>query len=181
MKKNVNSLALRIAQIQEEHSPEEIADAIALLNRYGTISELLNFLATSVSNERKKKIRKQSTSTPKTKSIEQVTSNAVRKLENSDPIKYQILLEFDKVVRSGKVLQTNEALRRFGERLSKEFRSRNNRKDNISTLMTLLSQMPESDLNYWLKQVYENSPAQQSNEYQKLATFLIRGKDTSTK
>jgi hypothetical protein len=176
MKKTTHSLALRIAQILEEHTAAEVSEAIAILKRCGTKSELLAYLAAATRKESSQETKKASGSGGTSKPIDQVTSKVVRDLEKSDPAKHQLLSELDKLVRQGRVLETNEALRRFGETVSKNFRPKTNRKDNISALMAILAPLPEIDLEQLIKDVLDNSPKRQSDEYQKLASFLIRGR-----
>lgn len=176
MKKTTHSLALRIAQILAEHTAAEVSGAIEILKRYGTTSELLTYLATTTRKERPQATKKVSDSGGKSKPIDQITSKVVRGLEKTDPAKHQILSEFDRLVRQGKVLETNEDLRRFGETISKDFRPRTARKDNISALMSVLAPLPVTDLELLIKPVLDSSPKQKSNEYQNLAEFLIHGK-----
>ena len=175
MNNNPNSLALRIAQILEEHTAEEVDDAIAILKRCGTTSKLLAYLAAATQTTRPRKRNNPPNASSKPKPLDQVTSKAVRDLEKRDPGKYQLLLEFDKLVRQAKVLETNDALRRFGEGISKDFRARTARKDNISALMTTLAQLSKEDLKQSIERALENSASSKSGEYQRLARFLIRG------
>ena len=104
MRKSTRSLALRIAQILEEHSSDEIADAIGILEKYGYNSDLLRYLAATSGSDRIAKPEKAFRSTSASKPIYQTTSKAVLDLERSDPQKHRILLEFDKLVREGRVL-----------------------------------------------------------------------------
>lgn len=175
MTKNSNALALRIAQILEEHTAKEIDEAISMLRKCGTTSELLTYLAGATNPSRSSGRRKASTVGKKSKPLDQVTSKAVRDLEKSDPEKHQLLLEFDSLLRQGRVLETNDAVRRFGEFVSKDFRSRTARKDNISALMTALARLDEDELRKSLNQALENRAAHKSDEYQRLARFLMRG------
>lgn len=173
MKKNANALALHIAQILEEHSAAEISEAISILRRGQTTSELLTYLAaatkpaSSMSREKDSAVKKRS------KPLDQVISKAVRDLEKSDPVKHRRLLEFDNLLRQGRVLETNASVRRFGELVSKDFRSRTSRKDNISALMSALVRLEEDELNKALDQAMESSSVNKSNEYQRLAQYLM--------
>lgn len=176
MKKTARSLALHIAQILEEHTDTEISEAIGILRRYGSTSELFTYMATSTREESFQAAKKFSNNGRASKPLDQITSKVVRDIEKSDPTKYRLLSEFDKLVRQGKVLETNEALRRFGETISKDFRPRKARKDSISALMGILVLLPESDIEQLIKHVIDNSPKRQSDEYQNLASFLIQGK-----
>lgn len=176
MKKTAQSLALRIAQISEEHTATEISEAIGILKSYGTGSDLFTYLATATKKERRKLKKKDPVRGGMLKPIDQIISKVVRDIEKSNPSKYQILVELDKLVRQGKVLETNEDLRRFGETVSKDFRPRRTRRDSISALMAILVLLPEPDLEQLVERVLYNSPKQQPDEYQNLARYIIHGK-----
>lgn len=175
MRKSTRSLALRIAQILEEHSSDEIADAIGILEKYGYNSDLLRYLAATSGSDRIAKPEKAFRSTSASKPIYQTTSKAVLDLERSDPQKHRILLEFDKLVREGRVLSTNEELRRFGEAVSKEFRPRKSRKDNISAVMSILAPMAQPDVERYVKRALDSASRKDTDEYQNLANFLMHG------
>ena len=173
MKKDATALARHIAQILEEHSAAEISEAISILRRRQTTSELLTYLAatakpaSSMGREKGSAVKKSS------KPLDQMTSKAVRDLKKSDPVKHRRLLEFDTLLRQGRVLETNASVRRFGELVSKDFRSRTSRKDNISALMSALARLEEDELNKALGEAMESSYANKSNEYQRLAQYLM--------
>ena len=175
MNDNSNSLVLQIAQVLENHGTAEIGKAISILRKYQTTSELLTDLAApakpaaSTGREKGPAVEKRS------KPPDRTTSKAVRDLEKSDPVKHRRLLEFDNLLRQGRVLETNGSVRRFGELISKDFRSRASRKDNISALMSTLAQLEGEELNKALGQAMESSYASKSDEYQKLAQYLISG------
>ena len=170
------SLALRIAQILEEHTDSEVLDAISILKKAGTTSDLLKYLASATKNQLPPSKSTAAVHSSSSKPLDQITSKAVRDLENTEPDKYKILVEFEKLVRQGKVLETNESVRRFGETVSKDFRARTARKDNISALMSALAILQVGELDNLLKRVLDSSPRRGSNEYHNLAEFLIRGK-----
>lgn len=175
MSNSSHAVALRIALILEETPPEELAEAIDILRRCGNSSDLLKYLSASSKAKSTKSPRKTSKSSNAAKPIDQMTSKAVLDLEKSDPEKHQILKEFDKLVRQGKVLPTNEALRKFGERISKEFRPRTARKDNISAVMTTLAPMTQSDMERHIKMALDALPRRDADEYHKLANYLMHG------
>ena len=175
MKENAADLASHIDQILREHSTSEIREAVSILRKHQTNSELLlNYLdvaakpASSTGREKGSTVKKSS------KPLDQVTSKAVRNLEKSDPVKYRRLLEFENRLRQGRVLKTNASVRRFGESISKDFRSRASRKDNISALMSALVRLEEDRLNKALDQAMESSHEKKSGEYQRLAEYLMR-------
>ncbi|MDE0522599.1 MAG: hypothetical protein OXH79_11645, partial [Boseongicola sp.] len=134
----------------------------------------LTYLAAATKPSQSTGRRKTPSGGRKSKPLDQVTSKAVRDLEKSDPEKHQLLLEFDSLLRQGRVLETNDAVRRFGESVSKDFRPRTARKDNISALMTALARLGEEELAKSLNQALENSSRKKVDEYQRLARFLMR-------
>jgi len=167
-------LALRIAAIEQEFSEKEIQRAIRLLDAQGleTPSSLLAHIAES---------SKQSNSRPKTnrkaKPIDEQRSKAVMELEQKDPEKFQVLSEFDHLLRKGRVLPTQDEVRKLGEKLSKEYSSRSSRRESISKLMTLLSDRPLDEIRDLLKVSLLPSHADESDsDYQRLAQFIITGK-----
>ncbi|MBO9468400.1 hypothetical protein J7443_24465 [Tropicibacter sp. R15_0] len=175
MSSSSHAIALRIALILEEASPEELAEAIDILRRCGNSSDLLQYLAATSKANPQKSQRTARKSTKATKPIDQMTSKSVLELEKTDPNKHQVLAEFDRLVRQGKVLATNDALRKFGERISKEFRPRKALKDNISAVMAMLAPMPQNDMERHIKMALDSSPRREADEYQKLANYLMHG------
>ena len=177
MRSSAHAIALRIALILEEASPDELGEAIDILRRCGNGSDLLKYLAAASKGHPVKPQRKAPSSTKAAKPIDQMTSKAVLDLEETDPKKHQVLAEFDRLVRQGKVLATNEALRKFGERISKEFRSRKVLKDNISAVMATLAPMPQNDMERHIKVALDSSPRREADEYQyqNLANYLMHG------
>ena len=67
-------------------------------------------------------------------------------------------------------------LRRFGETVSKNFRPRKARKDNISALMTLLATLPQEEMVKVIEKASKNTAKRNSDGFQELANFLIEGK-----
>lgn len=175
MSSSSHAIALRIALILEEASPEELAEAIDILRHCENGSELLQYLAAASKANPPRPQRTARKSTKATKPIDQMTSKSVLELEKTDPKKHQVLAEFDRLVRQGKVLATNEALRKFGERISKEFRPRKAHKDNISAVMATLAPMPQNDMERHIKMALDSSPRREADEYQKLANYLMHG------
>ncbi|NVK47633.1 MAG: hypothetical protein HWE33_15160 [Rhodobacteraceae bacterium] len=175
MSKSVHAIALKIALIIEETSPEDLAEAIDVLRQCGNNSELFKYLSAASQKQSTKPEKKVSSISKATKPIDQMTSKAVLSLEKTDPKKHQVLAEFDRLVRQGKVLPTNEALRRFGERVSKDFRPRAARKDNISAVMATLAPMTQGDMEKHIAMVLKDVPRRETDEYQKLANYLMHG------
>jgi len=175
MKNPTNIAALRIAQLLEEFSEAEISNAVKILERNNTTSRLLSYLKKSTIGKPASGRKASRTGATKTKPIHEVTSQAVRLLEKKDPEKHAILLEFDKLIRQNKILPRGEDLRRFGESITKEFKPRKSRKDNISALLKVMAELSPSDVEALARQVLEEGADTRSDEYQNLARFLIKG------
>ena len=176
MKDRSHSVALQIAQIIEENSSQDVSKAVAILRKCGSISELLGYLIAVPESSTSTRVKKSSGPATRTKPIDQIVSKAVRELEKSDPDKFVVLSRFDRLVRQGKALESNDSLRRFGENISKDFRHRSARKDNISALMTVLAHMPKEELVAAIEKAVENSARSNFSEFQNLASFLMQGK-----
>lgn len=176
MKKTSRSLALKIAQIIEEHTSKEIAEAIKILEDAGSTSGLLHFLSSAPVKRAPRILRKPLLKSDEPPEIDQVTSKAVARLEKTDPQKYRVLSEFEALLRKGQVLPTNDALRRLGETISKDFRTRSSRKENISALMVALASLQKSDLERLIESVLDSSNREKVDQYRNLANYLMHGK-----
>lgn len=169
------SLALRIAQLIADHSESEISEAILLLEKHGCRSELLDYLA-------HQKIERSIAKKPKAerppRKVEDTTSLAVLKLRESDPDKFRLLSEFDLMVRRGQVLATLEDMKRFGERISKDFQPRKSRKETIGVLLSTLAERPLPAIEGLMEFAATFGVAGDTDEYQRLAQFLIKGRPT---
>ena len=176
MRDSAHTIALRIALIIEEASPNELGEAIDVLRRCGNGSDLLKYLTEVSTGHSIKPQRKVPINTKAARPIDQMTSKAVLNLEKTDPKKHQVLAEFDRLVRQGEVLATNEALRKFGKRISKEFRPRNAFKDNISAVMATLAPMPQCDMERYIRLALDSSPRREADGYKNLANYLMHGR-----
>lgn len=174
MTRSVKSLALRIALLLEDYSEREIEAAVSMLRSHGTDSSLLNYLAGE--GESPSRTRTKETSTSSSKPLEESTSRAVLKLRDEDPEKYRVLSEFDLMVRRGQLLSTHENLRRFGERISKDFEPRKSRKDTIGALMAVIADRPLSEVAQLVEFAASFGVEGNTDDYQRLAQFLIKGK-----
>jgi hypothetical protein len=175
MKDRVLLLALRIASVLEEFSDSEIQGAVRLLEEQGSDSSLLAYIRN----------RKQSSParrrTRKAKPIEEQRSKAVIELEQKDPEKYQVLSEFDSLLRKGSVLPAVDDIRKFGESLSKNFSGGSSRRELISKLMALLVDRPMDELRGLLKATLSTGTIDKDDDdYQRLAQFIISGKLSHT-
>lgn len=177
MTRSVSLLALKIAQILEEYTDDEIEAAVRALSRYGRGAGLFAYLATT-RNASPAQSTKKSQARPKrdAKSIEESVSRAVSKLQSVDPEKFQLLSEFDQLVRSDKALRSNVELRQFGAQISKDFRPGKSRKDSISAVMNVLAERSVEDIKHLINQAVSTEPVATEGEFQRLAKFLIKGR-----
>jgi hypothetical protein len=174
MNKASFSLALRIAQLLNDHSKNELRDAIEVLHKHGYEGELLTYLASRRPAEQRI-IRAPSMS--KVKPAEEITSRAVLRLKGTDPEKFRVLSEFDSMVRRGQLLPTHEDLRKFGERVSKTFEPKKARKETIGALMTVLATRTIKDIEELMEFSASFGVSGNTDEFQRLARFLIKGKE----
>lgn len=170
------SLALRIAQLVEENSEAELQEAVALLEKYGTRSHLLDYFARRKAHNRNSQPKGQSSRTQVR--LDDTPSRTVLRLRESDPDKFRLLSEFSLLLRRGQVLSTLEDLKSFGERISKDFQSRDSRKKTVSALLSVLAQLPLEEIEKLIEFAATFGVAGGTDEYQRLAQFLIKGKRT---
>lgn len=166
------ALALRIALLLEEHSERELQSAVKLIRERGSKSALLDLL----SGEREQSPLKSKGPPTPGRPIEETTSLAVLQLREVDQDKYRLLSEFDKMVRRGQVLATLEDLKRFGERISKDFQPRKSRKDTIGHLLATMAEKPLTEIERLVEFAASFGVAGDTDEYQRLAQFLIKGR-----
>ena len=174
MKPTSLSLALRIAQLLEEFSKAELQEAVSLLETHGLRSQLLDYLAHRKAESRTLRPKRQPDRTPR--KLEDTTSRAVLRLRDSDPDKFRLLSEFDLMVRRGQVLSTLEDLKRFGERISKDFQPRKSRKETIAALLSTLAERPLTEIEQLVEFAATFGVVGDTDEYQRLAQFLIKGR-----
>lgn len=176
MKKTTKILSLEIARILETYSNSEIQEAVELLRGYGKGESLLEYLSAASPDRAPTRRTSSKSKKPSSKPVGSITSRAVLRLKESQPEKFDILSEFDQLVRSGKVLSTNESLRRFGEQLSKGFEPRKSWKESISAVMEVLADLSLEEMRDRIRSVLVDSENPGDDGYQNLANFLIRGK-----
>lgn len=174
MKSTPLSLALRIAQLLEEYSEDELREAVSLLRKHRAKSELLSYLMHRKADNRTLRPKRQRD--PVLASLSETNSRAVLQLRDSDPDKFRLLSEFDLMVRRGQILPRLEDLKRFGERISKEFQPRKSRKETIGVLLSTIAERPLRDIEKLIEFAATFGIAGDTDEYQRLAKFLIKGR-----
>ncbi len=169
--------ALKISLILEEYKPEELKKAVEILRDSGRSGILLDYLADerSHASRRVRKPGKLSTGRSQLLDSEQ-RPKALLQLEESEPEKFDLLSELDNLIKSGKILRTNEAVRSLGERVSKSFVGKKTKRESITSLYEVLA---ESDIDN-IRNIIEVAIAPHTHvgddNYRRLAEFLIKGK-----
>ena len=166
----VEAAADRIGLILEEYSRSEIAAAIRLLRENGIDSSPFKALAPS-----RPKRSGASGSTPK-RDPKLVRSKATTALKETDPAKFEVLSEFEKLLREGQLYPQTADLRTLGDRLEKGFPDLKNRRDLISRLMGCLAQRSLDEIRAVVKDAIP-AGERARDEYHKLATYIIRGSE----
>lgn len=177
MTRTSNSLALQIAQLIEGHSEREVQMAVELLRSHGYGGSLLEYLG-KVSRSERESAPSRGESRGKKDSVDRV-SRSVLILENSDPEKFRMLSEFERQLRSGRLLETPEKLRRFGGYISKALPSRRSRDEMVVSLMSVLAEKPLEENRQLVEFANSLRSASSDDEFQRLAEFLIKGGGTS--
>lgn len=168
------SIALSIAKLLEDNSERDIVEAVRILNEHGVKGRLLEFMARSPGSGGPQVTRKAASAGPQ--ELDNTVSLAVRQLRESDPQKSKLLQRFDQMLRHGKALPTFEDLKRFAENFGKEFEPRKSRKDTISPLISQMADLPLSEIERLIEIATRQEHSSGSDDYQRLATFLIKGK-----
>lgn len=172
MNKRVRQAALELMLLQEKFTKKELNDAVALVSNgeNESLIELLSAQPATAPSERRK---------PKGQSKNGL-SRAVQDLKDTDPQRYELLAEFEGMLRRETILPTLEDVRKVGMALSKSFQAGKSRKETISRLMTVLVPMPLEVLRKKLCKIIDESQSASNddNSYQRLASFLINGSQT---
>lgn len=168
------ALALRIAQLIEQHSEKDIRAAIALLETHGIGSPLLDFLALVRTNADSPKRKLDYGSPPASVGI--TNSRAVLQLREADPEKFRLLNELDQMIRYGKILSRFSDLKRFGEEISKAFQPKKSRKETIERIISMLAEHPLPEIEKLIQHATSFGTAGDGDEYQRLSKFILNSR-----
>lgn len=172
MKNKILLAALRIAAINEEFTEKEILEAVKLLEGQARTSSLLTFLA-----GREQEVKARQGQGRKAKAIEEQRSKALIDLEYKDREKFQVLSEFDSLVRRSHVLPNVDDIKRLGEQLSKDFSAKGSRREHISKLIALMAEKPLADIRGVVESILSNARLNdKDSDYQRLAQFIMTGR-----
>jgi hypothetical protein len=173
VKDRVSLVASRIAEIEKAFSAREIRQAVKLLEKSRSTSQVQAFLL----QDRSLRQRKRTSPKRKRKPLEQERSKAVLNLERKDPEKYAVLSEFDILLRKGSVLAEVAELKRLGKSLSKTFSTKNARRDAIGKVMKVLAEKPLPEIRQVVANVLSaHKDNDGDSDYYNLAQFIITGK-----
>lgn len=175
MNGRLSSLARRITAIRKEYSKREIETVLRMLNEQGRSSLLFDQLGIGV-----KPHAHAARSRRRKKPIHEQRSRAVIALEQQDPEKYEVLSNFDSLLRKGDVLPKVNDIKCLGESLTKDFKSRNSRRDAISKLMDALAGRSLEDIRRIVGETLSNSDSE-DGDYQRLADFIITGRSSHSR
>lgn len=162
------ALALRIALLLEEYSQDEIAAAIRLLKSHADVSSLLSFM-------KDPSPKKEKLSGKRVRAVEAPASKVLLQLRDVEPRKYELLREFEAMLRAGTALPTFDDLKRFGERISKEFVLRKSRNESINPLLLVLLSRPVEEIEELLRLAKTTDASPGEDQYLRLARFLMKG------
>lgn len=177
MKKKSRLLALKLAAILEEYSGVEVREAIEILKGCGHNGDLLNYLGAPLSNVSRKSNRAQSSVSRTISGESENLPRYLLNLKDSEPEKFNILSEFDQILRAGDLFTSNSDLSSFGETLSKSFRRRKTRRESIAAIMNILSKKNLDEIRSLVELAVSSKNSKNGSSYQNLANFLIKGKD----
>lgn len=170
MKKKEERLIKALNSLADEFTIQEIRQALNSIEKEEQSSSIVKDSTPVKESPSIKGI----TSKRKSKSISEQRSKAVLDLRNVDIKKYELLSEFDLLVRKGEILENPTDIRKLGIELSKDFPNSKSRKQLVSQLMKLLAQKSIDEIQELLSNLVSSSKIKES-EYQRLAKFIISG------
>lgn len=175
MRKSLSKLVRQLEAVLDGNLDADVAEALLVLSRKKKFSTLFPGgrntpakLASTNSNR-----QKQTTPLPSPKASPP-QSKVVAALKEVDPQKYEVLLEFEGLLRRGKLYESLPDLRTFADRLQKGFPRLKSRSEVISKLMAILAELPIEQITQIVGEAMQ-SQERTTDDYQRLARFLIRG------
>lgn len=169
MNSRARQAALQVLLLVEEFSPDELAAAVSLIGgREG--EDLLAYLSRIAQGPRKPNAPRPKNGHPGSRG----EARALQDIKLTDPAKYDVLRDFETLIREGKVLRTMDDFRAFGKVLGKDFMPGKSRKDSIGRLMAVLAQMDLESI----RAAVAKAPSKTSEEesaFRRLANQIISG------
>lgn len=157
---------LKLLLLQEEFTKKELGEAVEFLsnNSAGDIFEYLTTRSKAIKDTKKQQ-------TP----FSEQTSQAILNLKDKDTDKYELLRNFDSLLRKGELLSRLDSIKKFGAQFSKEYEAGKSRTEAIPKLMSVLSEIDIAELKSIIRDVVEDS-GKENSEYVELANYLIKGR-----
>ena len=170
MKSRVKLAVLKILLLREEFSANELSEAVDLISN-GKTEALLAWLTGGRGPESRQ-------TTKSVKRIDKQQSKAVIELSDKEPELYVLLRDLDGLLRKGVLLPRLEDVRRLGGELKKDFEAGKSRKAAVPRLMDVLANEPLDRVRGLAKRLIDGAAhiGGREAEYQKLAAFLIHGR-----
>lgn len=169
MNRRVRQAVLKILLLKEEFSTQELAEAIALIDG-GEDEEVLAILK-SMAPEPRERVAPCS---PRAQFSRRGETRVLQDLKHTNREKYEVLREFETLIREGGTLQTLDEFRAFGKILAKDFSPGKSRKEALVRLMTLLAQMDLESVRAALARLPASS-VDEATAFHRLADKIISG------
>lgn len=169
MKNSSVALALQIAALFESHSEREWRLALDMLAKHGVDGGILEGLASIA--KKKPVVGGRSAS----KKGRPDAKGLLSSLRETEPEKYEVLSEFERLLKNKQVLETHEGLRRFAESLSKDFIAGKSRADSINPLLRILLPKSTVEIEREISKVASFGVRGDTDGYLRLAKYLIKG------
>jgi hypothetical protein len=169
MNRRIRQAVLKILLLREEFSAQELAEAVALIDGEEE-EELLTLIKRRAPESREQGAPRSPGASLSTKG----ETRALQELKHTNREKYEVLREFETLIREGGTLQTLDAFRAFGKILGKDFSPGKSRKEGLARLMALLAQMDLDTIKAALARLPPNN-TEEATAFHRLADKIISG------
>ena len=165
MNKRIRQAVLRILLLQEEFTQNELAEAATVVSDgdANSLIELLSRKKPSASHASAKRPQKNG----------QHLSKAVQNIKDTDPERYELLSDFERMIREESVLPTMVEIRKLGAKTGKDFKPGKGRREMIPKLMGGLIELPMQEMRELIADAVDAADGE--SDYHTLAEFLIHG------
>lgn len=168
MNRRIRQAVLKILLLKEEFSAQELAEAVALID--GGEEDILALLKRMAPDSRDQTAPRSAGAPFSTRG----ETRALQDLKHTDRAKYEVLREFETLIREGGTLRTLDEFRAFGRILGKDFSPGKSRKEALARLMALLAQMDLASIRSALARLPASS-AEEATAFHRLADKIISG------
>ena len=166
MKTKTRQAVLKLLLLQEEFTRKELEEAVEYISD-NEFSDVVSFL-------RKRTSIKEASKTDSASPLIEGRSQVLMDLESKDPTKFELLSEFDSLLRKGELTPKMDYIKKVGASYSKEFNPGRSRKETIPRFITLLASLSIDQIRSVITSVIEETGSDES-EYAALANYLIHG------